>query len=111
MLPPVYPTPSTDLFLASSVKALDVIVSQGSTFAATVSSDGRIHLYDMATLLGASASSKPQEVEPIAVYDTKASRLTCVTITEGGAGYVENILKRKRKHGEGDEDDNETEGC
>jgi protein MAK11 len=93
--------------LASSVKALDVLVSQGSTFAATVSSDGRIHLYDLTMLLGASPSSKPQEIEPIAVYDTKASRLTCVTITEGGADYVESILKRKRKHEEGDEDDNE----
>jgi protein MAK11 len=111
VLPLVYPTPSTDLFLASSVKALDVLVSQGSTFVATVSSDGRVHLYDLDTLLGASASSKQQEVKPIAVYDTKASRLTCVTITEGGMDYTESILKRKRKHGEGDEDDNETEEC
>jgi len=62
-------------------------------------------------LLSASASSKPQEVEPIAVYDTKASRLTCVTITEGGVDYVESILKRKRKHGEGDESDDETGEC
>jgi protein MAK11 len=62
-------------------------------------------------LLGASPSSKPQEIEPIAVYDTKASRLTCVTITEGGVDYAEGILERKRKHEEGDEDDNETERC
>ena len=86
------------------MKALDVLVSQGSTFVATVSSDGRIHLYDLGNLLDAPASNEPQEVLPTAAYDTKASRLTCVTITEGGEDFVESILKRKRKHDEGDGD-------
>lgn len=90
-----------------SVKAIDTLVSQGSTFVATASSDGRINLYDVGNLLGSPASSEPQAILPMAFYDTKASRLTCVTITEGGENSVESILRRKRKHDESDGDGDE----
>lgn len=90
------------------VKALDILVSQGSTFVATVSSDGRIHLYDLDGLQQLPTSNEPQVTLPMAVYDTNESRLTCVTITEGGEDYyVETVLKRKRKHDEGDGDGDE----
>ncbi|KIM32943.1 hypothetical protein M408DRAFT_326639 [Serendipita vermifera MAFF 305830] len=90
------------------VKALDILVSQGSTFVATVSSDGRIHLYDLDGLQQLPTSNEPQVTLPMAVYDTNESRLTCVTITEGGEDYyVESVLKRKRKHDEGDGDGDE----
>ncbi|RSH83572.1 uncharacterized protein EHS24_007260 [Apiotrichum porosum] len=45
----------------------------------TVSSDGFINLYDLA------AAQDGAEVQPVASYDTNKSRLTCVSITDGGA--------------------------
>jgi len=95
-------------YLVVSVKALDVLVSQGATFVATASSDGRIHLYDLTVPLRGSTTSEPQDIYPVAAYDTNGSRLTCVTLVEG-EDYVESILGRKRKHEEGDEDENEEE--
>lgn len=69
--------------------------SQDSTYVTTVSSDGLIHLYDLTAVFAASDEGKPLNLAPIAVYDTKGSRLTCVAVTE----IVEECLKpKKRKH-------------
>lgn len=47
----------------------------------TASSDGLINVYD----LGSIPAAASEEQEPVASYDTKGSRLTCVSIAEGGA--------------------------
>ena len=47
----------------------------------SVSSDGRIHLYDLDDIKRQESSSTP--IDPIASYDTKGTRLTCVYMAEG----------------------------
>ncbi|KAG8788449.1 hypothetical protein FRC15_004424 [Serendipita sp. 397] len=96
------------------VKAIDSIIIQKTTYVTSVSSDGRIHLYDLTDILGWTGQSDPLSVDPMAVYDTKGSRLTCVTVTDCGDTEMANSdgLPRKRKHtdeSEGDEEEEEEE--
>jgi len=99
--------------MSHSVKAVDVLITQNAAFAATVSSDGRIHLYDLTAAMDVSNVIEPVNIAPIAVYDTKGSRLTCVTITETQEDRSET---KKRKlpiesaEEDSDEDLNGTEG-
>ncbi|KAJ7138804.1 WD40-repeat-containing domain protein [Mycena filopes] len=81
-----------------------------TTVVCTASSDGKIHIYDLAALPAASETktgTKVLEILPVATYDSKGTRLTCVTLAdgevEGGA------LGGKRKHEESDDDDDEEE--
>lgn len=51
-----------------------------------MSSDGKIHIYDLYDLPEPETEnvlSKIKEIQPVAVYDTKGTRLTCVTLAEG----------------------------
>jgi protein MAK11 len=52
--------------------------------ACTASSDGKIHLYDMSFITPSSPSAPYQKIElvPIGEYDTKGTRLTCMTLAE-----------------------------
>lgn len=80
-----------------------------TTIVCTVSSDGKIHLYDMAAVPEHTGTTKPVELNPIAEYDSKGTRLTCVALADGEA--VEPPVNGKRKRGEedvsasGDEDE------
>jgi protein MAK11 len=53
-----------------------------TTIVCTISSDGKIFVYDLAALPASSSSSKIQ-LSPKAEYDTKGTRLTCVTVADG----------------------------
>ncbi|RDB18437.1 p21-activated protein kinase-interacting protein 1-like [Hypsizygus marmoreus] len=82
-----------------------------TTIVCTVSSDGKIHIYDMATL-----PSKDKEdvvdIAPAAVYDSKGTRLTCVALADGdveGVGEVTDA-KRKREEEEHEEENADGEG-
>ena len=52
----------------------------------TVSSDGFINIYNLSSVTrpldNTSAGGKPVEAKPVASYDTKGSRLVCVTMSE-----------------------------
>lgn len=51
-----------------------------------MSSDGKIHIYDLYDLPEFETEPTPQkikEIQPVAMYDTKGTRLTCVTLAEG----------------------------
>jgi protein MAK11 len=85
----------SEILTLSSVKAVDILVWEETTFAATVSSDGRIHLYDLAPGLGSPGSDAPLDCAPICCYDTKGSRLTCVTLAAVDEDQMEESLKRK----------------
>jgi protein MAK11 len=65
-----------------SVKALSPLYP----LLASVSSDGFVNLYDLSQLPArtAGAAAVP-ELAPVSQYDTKKTRLTCVTMAEGGA--------------------------
>ncbi|WVF66398.1 hypothetical protein IAT40_001138 [Kwoniella sp. CBS 6097] len=57
-----------------------------TTLLTTASSDGLINLYDLSAisdLRSPPADGQEQTVEPVASYDTKGSRLTCVYIADG----------------------------
>ena len=90
-----------------ALQTLDIALPPSSgrtstTIVCTVSSDGKIHIYDLAHV--PSHADKAVEIAPVAEYDSKGTRLTCVTVGDGEvlAGQVNG--KRKR------EDDEEAEG-
>lgn len=75
-----------------------------TTIVSTISSDGKIHIYDLAELL--TSGDEKHQLHPAAVYDTKGSRLTCLALAEGAApsnGPTANG-KRKRSADDGVED-------
>jgi len=81
-----------------------------TTIVCTVSSDGKIFVYDLAGLPASSSSSKIQ-LSPKAEYDTKGTRLTCVTVADGDVATESVNGKRKRAAtGDEDVDDSEAEG-
>lgn len=78
----------------------------------TASSDGKIHVYDLALLpADQKAGSEVLQISPVAEYDTKGTRLTCVTIADGEALEHASSVSGKRKRGdEGSEQEDEDEG-
>ncbi|KAJ7132345.1 WD40-repeat-containing domain protein [Mycena epipterygia] len=94
-----------------AVETLPIALPAGSprastTVVCTVSSDGKIHVYDLAAL-PANPSGTVLEIAPVAEYDSKGTRLTCVTLADGdveGSGAAVNG-KRKRTDEEEPESD------
>ncbi|KAH9851888.1 WD40 repeat-like protein [Lenzites betulinus] len=95
------------------VKALDTIqialpegcTRKSTTLVCTISSDGKVRLFDLA-VLPVSAQEKAQ-LEPIAEYDTKGTRLTCLTLADGDTDANPSVNgKRKRE----DDEDGDEEG-
>jgi protein MAK11 len=99
------------------VKAVDTITvsiphtSSTTTLVTTISSDGKILVYD----LGSLPSNVPEEtaeistISSIGEYDTKGSRLTCLTLADGseeGSG----LLTKKRKRLDDDAHEGSDEG-
>jgi protein MAK11 len=75
-----------------------------ATYASTVSSDGHIRLYDLGDVvrgLSAHATEQPVIIEPVTQYDTKGSRLTCVTMGDGEMVDSPKVAGGKRKREEG----------
>lgn len=88
-----------------------------TTLVSTISSDGKIRLYDLASLPPSSSTSPNQEkvqIEPLTEYDTKGSRLTCLTLADGDVALPKSTSgKRKReeqKDEEAESDDDEEWG-
>ncbi|CDO68795.1 hypothetical protein BN946_scf184805.g4 [Trametes cinnabarina] len=75
---------------------------KSTTVVCTISSDGKVRLFDLAKL-PASSESKI-ELHPIAEYDTKGTRLTCVTLADGDLA-LKSVSSGKRKR----EEDQESE--
>ncbi|KAF8806854.1 WD40 repeat-like protein, partial [Phlegmacium glaucopus] len=72
--------------------------------ACTVSSDGNVNIYDIAAIpeqLAADAAQKTEQIEPLTTYDSKGTRLTCVTLADGDMDIVGTVNgKRKRENDE-----------
>jgi protein MAK11 len=69
-----------------------------------VSSDGTINVYDLSLLPppAPTETAGAPEISPVVTYDTKGSRLTCVTLSDGEMGHLgpstpEKAEKRKRE--------------
>ncbi|KAL1678871.1 WD40-repeat-containing domain protein [Schizophyllum commune] len=76
-----------------------------TTVVCTVSSDGKLHAYDLGEL-PAPASTKASkdteddavlEIQPSGTYDSKGTRFTCVTVADGDAEGLGAALVGKRK--------------
>ncbi|KDQ61940.1 hypothetical protein JAAARDRAFT_31433 [Jaapia argillacea MUCL 33604] len=70
-----------------------------TTILSTISSDGKVFVYNL-TSLTASLATKTKEVvqiEPDGEYDTKGSRLTCLTLADGEAVHSGSGSGEKRK--------------
>ncbi|KAI9510046.1 WD40 repeat-like protein [Russula earlei] len=93
------------------VKAIDTIrialpstLQDSTTILSTVSSDGTVNVYDLSLLpppIPKEATDIP-EIPPVAMYDSKGSRLTCVTLADGEMSHQERSTpergeKRKRE--------------
>lgn len=69
--------------------------SESSTLLSTVSSDGLVNLYDLSSAIGSPTQGEDNKSEPIASYDTKGSRLTCVFLAEGRKEQAKAITNGK----------------
>lgn len=79
---------------------------------ATISSDGKILIFDLGSIptgISGEETSEVQSINQIGEYDTKGSRLTCITLAEGGDHDEDSsVLMGKRKRGD-DENESESE--
>lgn len=92
--------------LAHTTPSSSLHPAQRLILLSSVSSDGHIRLYELTAV--ANNASETQEVEPIASYDTKGSRLTVCHITDGRK--LSALTKTADVAEEGsDEDDDEDE--
>ena len=73
-----------------------------TTLVCTVSSDGFINIYDLASV--PLSSTQKTEIEPLVSYDSKGTRLTCVTFADGTMESVDELsIGGKRKLDENDD--------
>lgn len=84
------------------VKGLGLVDVRGHKLAVSISSDGRIRVYSLAALDTPSAEQKVMALDPIAAYDTRGSRLTCLTVVS--------VQRRKGGATQGREDEEEQDG-
>ncbi|KLO19291.1 WD40 repeat-like protein [Schizopora paradoxa] len=100
------------------VKAVDIITValpsftpptpvSSTTLACTISSDGWIRVFDLAPILSSKADNVI-ELQAIATYDTKGSRLTCLTVADGELVNNNKSKNGKRKRADEDGDPEDT---
>jgi len=77
----------------------------------TVSSDGFINLYDIASVPTSNEAppQKPTQIKPLTSYDSKGTRLTCVTLADADAELSTIPQNGKRKRPEDVHNDAESE--
>jgi len=82
-------------------------VRNSTTILSSVSSDGTINVYDLSLLPPPNPKETTEipEISPVTTYDSRGSRLTCVTLADGEMNHPEQPTPAKRKR----EVDSETE--
>lgn len=74
--------------------------------AVTASSDGKIRLFDVTTLINGTAdSAEAVELEAIGAHDTGGARLTCLDVVGGGTAAALDLAAIEQQDEEEDEDD------
>ena len=108
-------------YRVKAIDAMRVALSSArrdsTTILSSVSSDGTVNVYDL-LLLPPSAPIAPSnipEISPVVTYDSKGSRLTCVTLAEGDVDHAEQhspgkVTKRKRESDSEAEEEEEWQG-
>ncbi|KAI0766134.1 WD40 repeat-like protein [Trametes elegans] len=95
------------------VKAVDhirVALPEGSsrtstTVICTISSDGKVRLFDLAAL--PASSEERTQLEPVEEYDTKGTRLTCVALADGESDVKAPANGKRKRDDDEDEEDGE----
>ena len=80
-----------------------------TTLVATISSDGKARVYDLAQVPKPAPKSKVETIEPVGEYDSNGSRLVCLTLVDSDEVEEEGSVVRKRKRDEDDQEENEDE--
>ena len=105
------------------MKAIDTIrialpstLRDSTTISSTVSSDGIVNVYDLSLLPPPSPTETTDvpDISPVVTYDSKGSRLTCVTLADDEMGHLEEPSpekgeKRKREMDSKTEEEEELE--
>ncbi|KAJ7249567.1 WD40-repeat-containing domain protein [Mycena haematopus] len=81
-----------------------------TTVVCTASSDGKIHVYDLAAL-PAQPGSTVLEISPVAEYDSKGTRLTCVTLADGDVEDGAAVNGKRKRTADEEEDDEEADSA
>jgi protein MAK11 len=114
---------------SNRVKAVDTLkialpVTEGgmsrssTTIISTISSDGKILVYDLESVLQSLLTLRTDEdgkkdvpaIKPVVEYDSNGSRLTCLTLAEGETEVV-SAGSGKRKHKESEDEDEDEEAA
>ncbi|TFK48437.1 WD40 repeat-like protein [Heliocybe sulcata] len=95
---------------SNRVKAVDTLrislpppsTRKSTTVASTISSDGKVLVYDLESSLSQASLNKHNVtvIQAVAEYDTKGSRLTCMALGEGEVQSPPGIGKRAREEEE-----------
>ncbi len=75
---------------------------KSTTLVCTISSDGKIHLYDLAAL--PESSTEKIQLPPVVKYDTKGTRLTCLTLADGDVAKGAAVNGKRKRDDEAPED-------
>ena len=104
---------SSDPMIRGRVKAVDTLKVSlpnraTTTLVATISSDGKARVYDLARVPNSVPKSEVVTIEPVGEYDSDGSRLVCLALVdsdevEEDQGSV--VGKRKRSEGDQGEDE------
>ncbi|KAH9839727.1 WD40-repeat-containing domain protein [Rhodofomes roseus] len=80
-----------------------------TTIASTISSDGKVYIYDLSAL--PATMEEKLQLSPVAEYDTKGTRLTCLALADGEVldGAAVNGKRKRNKEHDADESEADDE--
>lgn len=81
-----------------------------TTLVATISSDGKARVYDLAQVPKPVPKSKVATIEPVGEYDSNGSRLVCLALVDSSEVDEGSSVIGKRKRGEDNQEDEDEEG-
>ena len=76
-----------------------------TTVVATISSDGKARVYDLAQVPKPVPKSKVETIEPVGEYDSNGSRLVCLTLADSDGVQEGGSVAGKRKRDEDEAED------
>ena len=80
--------------------------------ACTVSSDGNVNIYDIAAIPNQPSPDTPQkteQIQPLTTYDSKGTRLTCVSLADGDMDIDSTVNGKRKRENDEDRDGEENE--
>lgn len=80
-----------------------------TTLVATISSDGKARVFDLAQVPKPVPKTKVETIMPVGEYDSNGSRLVCLALVGSDSVGEEGSVVGKRKRGEDDQGDGEDE--